>query len=103
MADNKSKSIGGLYVKTSAKGNEFLSGFIEVEGKRINIVAFHNAEKKSENTPDYSILVSNPTPQNNNAGNTYNKYGKPNKPTPKGDGKSYRKPAQDEDDDSFPF
>lgn len=54
----QSNSIGGLYVKESASGLKFMSGFIEVNGERKNIVVFKNKEKKSEKTPDWSILES---------------------------------------------
>lgn len=58
--NNKSKSIGGLYLNKSRNGLTYLSGFIEVNGERLKIVAFRNKEKISENTPDYQILPSTP-------------------------------------------
>jgi len=52
--------IGALWIKTSTKG-EFLSGNIEVDGKKIAIVCFRNTLKKEgEKTPDYNILISKP-------------------------------------------
>ena len=60
MSDNnqQNKSIGGLYIKESASGVSYFSGFIEVNGERKNIVVFKNKEKKSDKTPDYQILES---------------------------------------------
>ena len=52
--------IGALWIKTSVKG-EFLSGNIEVDGKKIPIVCFKNTLKKEgEKTPDYNILIAKP-------------------------------------------
>jgi len=52
--------IGALWIKTSVKG-DFLSGNIEIDGKKIPIVCFKNTLKKEgENTPDYNILISKP-------------------------------------------
>ena len=52
--------IGALWIKTSVKG-EFLSGNIEVDGKKIAIVCFKNTLKKEgEKTPNYNILISKP-------------------------------------------
>ena len=60
MAAEKSKSIGGLYNKISQKGMDYLNGFINFEGKKIQIVAFKNNNKFSETSPDYSIFLSEP-------------------------------------------
>ncbi len=60
MAIEKTKSIGGLYNKVSQKGMDYLNGFINVEGKKIQIVAFKNNNKFSETSPDYSIFLSEP-------------------------------------------
>lgn len=59
MSDqSKNQSIGGLYKKTSVKsGLQYLDGFVEVGGKRYKILVFKNTgEKKSDKTPDYSIV-----------------------------------------------
>jgi len=56
------KSIGGLYEKVAKTGSRFLSGFIEIEGKRHSIVCFQNFQKKTDKTPDWSILPSEPRP-----------------------------------------
>ena len=48
--------IGALWVK-----RDFLSGNIEIDGKKIPIVCFKNTLKKEgEKTPDYNILISKP-------------------------------------------
>lgn len=60
MTQEKTKPIGGLYAKTSKKGLDYLNGYVEIEGKRINIVAFKNVKKFDERTPDYAIFVSEP-------------------------------------------
>lgn len=60
MSIEKSKSIGGLYNKVSQKGLDYLNGFINIEGKKLKIVAFKNNMKATDTTPDYSIFVSEP-------------------------------------------
>ena len=53
MADD---SIGALWVK-----EKMMSGNIEVDGKKIDIVVFKNTYKKEgERTPDYRIFKSKP-------------------------------------------
>lgn len=53
-------SIGALWIKESAKG-KFLSGVVEVNGEKLNIVVFKNTFKKEgEKSPDYRIYASKP-------------------------------------------
>ena len=49
--------IGALWIKSGAKG-EYLSGNIEVDGKKIGVVCFRNTTKKNEKQPDWDILVA---------------------------------------------
>lgn len=51
--------LGALWKKQNANGT-FLTGTIEVDGKRIDIVVFDNRYKRSDNHPDYRILRSKP-------------------------------------------
>ena len=52
------EKIGALWIKASTRG-DFLSGNIEIDGKKIPIVCFKNTLKKEgEKTPDYNILIS---------------------------------------------
>ena len=60
------KSIGGLWSKQSAKGLAFMSGNIEIDGKKIPVVCFYNSNKKNPNEPDWRILRSTPKPQEEN-------------------------------------
>ena len=60
--ENKKGNIGGLWLKTSKAGNKFMSGSIEIEGKRHQFVVFKNTHKDSDKHPDYVILQSNPIP-----------------------------------------
>ena len=93
--NEKQKSIGGLYNKTSKKGLDFLSGFIEVKGEKINLVIFQNQKKYDENTPDYSIFVSQPLQQG-----TY----KPATPQPQREvAKAPVRYDASEQDDEIPF
>lgn len=54
------RPIGALWLKMSNNGKKFYSGNIEIEGKKIQIVAFPNDYKTKENQPDIQILLSKP-------------------------------------------
>lgn len=58
MEERKSKSIGGAWKKTSAKGMEFLSLSITIDGVERKFVAFPNDKGDNPKRPDYSILLS---------------------------------------------
>ena len=51
----KQKSIGGLWSKTSKTGNKFMSGNIEIDGKKHKFVVFENKYKREDKHPDYQI------------------------------------------------
>ena len=53
------RNIGGIWSKKSQKGEEYLSGSIEIEGVKHRFVAFKNKYKKSDNHPDYTIMPAN--------------------------------------------
>jgi len=55
----KGKDIGALWQKTSTKGS-YLSGYIEVDGVKKNIVCFINTYKSEQKHPDYKIYPSEP-------------------------------------------
>jgi len=53
------KELGALWIKTSKKGVQYMSGMIEIEGVKHAIVCFAN--KKSKDTqPDYKIMPNQP-------------------------------------------
>ena len=60
MENKENRNIGALWIKESKKGKKFLSGVIELDGKKSNIVIFRNENKSSDRSPDYSILLSLP-------------------------------------------
>jgi hypothetical protein len=55
----KQNDIGALWVKSSAKG-QYMTGMIELNGEKINIVCFTNQNKKEAKHPDWRILKSVP-------------------------------------------
>lgn len=58
---NKRNDIGGLWKKVSQSGSEYMSGSVDVNGEKVQIVVFPNIYKKAgERTPDFKILVSEP-------------------------------------------
>lgn len=63
MPEQKEKSIGALWKKESSKGTTFLSGELEIEGKKHRIVVFKNTYKEQEKHPDYRIFLSQPMKQ----------------------------------------
>jgi len=78
MADTDNKSnnewekreLGALWTKQAqGSGKKYFSGHIKIETdfgeeKKINVVAFHNKDKKSENSPDFRIYLSRPAGSN---------------------------------------
>jgi len=60
------RELGALWTKESqGSGKKYFSGHIKFETdfgeeKKINVVAFHNRDKKSENSPDFRIYMSKP-------------------------------------------
>jgi len=59
MSEGK-KDIGALWLRMSKNGAEYMSGAIEIDGVKHQIVAFKNNYKKSEKHPDYRIFLSTP-------------------------------------------
>ncbi len=64
--DWEKRELGALWTKVSQNsGKKYFSGHIKVESdfgeeRKINVVAFHNKDKKSENQPDFRIYLSKP-------------------------------------------
>lgn len=64
----KKRSIGGIWKRTTKKGDILLSISLEIDGKKLDLVGFKNNFKTEAKHPDYSIFVSEPyTPQSQNA------------------------------------
>ena len=53
--EEKQKSIGGLWLKTGKSGSKFMSGNIEIDGKKHSFVVFKNQYKREDKHPDYQI------------------------------------------------
>ena len=51
----KNKSIGALWLK-EGKNGKFMSGSIEIEGRKHNFVVFKNSYKEQDKQPDYKIF-----------------------------------------------
>jgi uncharacterized protein (DUF736 family) len=54
------KAIGALWTKKSAKGQDFLSGHIEIDGKKIKLVVFKNDKEDNASRPDFRIFEAKP-------------------------------------------
>jgi len=54
--------LGALWIKESQKG-PYLTGYIEVNGEKINVVCFKNQYKTEDKHPDWQILKSKPREQ----------------------------------------
>ena len=51
------KSIGAFWLKTSKKGEKYMSGVVEINGAKVDLIVFKNKQKKEEKQPDYRIFL----------------------------------------------
>lgn len=58
MSDYKSQSCGALWKSDKREG--MYTGSLEVDGKKIKVVAFVNDRKTKDTQPDISILIARP-------------------------------------------
>ena len=59
--DEAKKDIGALWVKTAKSGVEFMSGYVDFMGRKVEVVCFRNAKATAENRqPTWRILPSEP-------------------------------------------
>jgi uncharacterized protein (DUF736 family) len=58
--NKENKEVGALWDKTSKAGNQFKTGYVQLEnGERVEIVVFSNQYKKAgDNTPNFRIYLS---------------------------------------------
>lgn len=62
--EEKKRSIGGIWKRTTKKGDLLLSMRVELDGKKYELVGFKNGFKTEDKHPDFSIFLSEPyTPQ----------------------------------------
>jgi hypothetical protein len=54
--------LGALWTK-EGKAGKYMTGYIEVNGQRIDIVVFTNNKRKSDKSPNARILRSKPREQ----------------------------------------
>lgn len=50
------KKAGALWLK-DGKNGKFMSGQVELDGRKINILVFKNTHKEQPNHPDYTINI----------------------------------------------
>lgn len=58
-------NIGALWLNESESGKKYMKGFIKTPMLDLPIVIFKVEEKKSDNSPDYQIIWSQPKKQTN--------------------------------------
>lgn len=64
MSDWKEREVGALWSYTSNAGNKYSSGYIEVDGKRVQVVVMKNTHKQEgEKTPDARIYLDTKKPE----------------------------------------
>ena len=57
----ETRSIGGLWTKVDKNGKHFVSGMVEVNGVKQDIVIFKNLYKQEgDRKPDWKIMKSEP-------------------------------------------
>jgi len=53
--------IGALWVRETKGGDEYMSGTVEIDGTKVNIVAFRNKyHEEGDNKPTWRVLKSRP-------------------------------------------
>lgn len=60
MAEEKQKSIGALWSKTSGRGDYFTGQIELADGSKLKIVVFRNGYKTEDKHPDWRIYESKP-------------------------------------------
>ncbi len=60
------KSIGAIWIKTAKSGKPYMTGNIEINGTKIDIVVFSNDKGGNDSRPDYRIFKSEKKPQQGN-------------------------------------
>ena len=56
----KEQNCGALWKHESKAGETYLSGVVEIDGKKVDIVVFKNKYKEEPKHPDYRIFPSTP-------------------------------------------
>ena len=56
MSDKK--SIGALWTHVSKKEEKYLTGSVEIDGRKVDIVVFKNKFKDQDKQPDFKIFLS---------------------------------------------
>lgn len=54
---NNNKNRGSLWARKSKNGMDYFGGRVSIDGKSRRIVLFVNKSKKTEKSPDMSILI----------------------------------------------
>ena len=51
------KNIGAFWLKTSKKGEKYMSGYVEINGAKVDLIVFKNKQKREDKQPDYRIFL----------------------------------------------
>jgi len=75
MSDNtndwKEREAGAFWSREKNGGEKYLTGYVEVNGERVQVVAFRNKFKKEgENTPDLRVYLDNVKMEGSSQSNT---------------------------------
>ena len=71
-SDWSKREIGAFWTRESSKG-KYLSGSIELEGKKVKVVMFPNRYKDNDKKPDYVLYLSQETPSTEQANQSQKK------------------------------
>lgn len=53
--------LGRLWLKTSRKGDKFMSGYVEIGGRKTDVIVFQNNNRRLEkNDSNFDIFLSEP-------------------------------------------
>ena len=58
--DKNNGIVGRIWEKTSKAGKPFISGYLYIEGQKIDLVGFQNKKREGKNDPDWILKISDP-------------------------------------------
>lgn len=82
MDNHRETELGALWRKEGPSG-PFMTGSVQVEGVKVDIVVFPNGFKEKDNQPDFRILKSRPREERESTRRDERQYQRPREEAPR--------------------